>query len=294
MAKVRIQKLIADAGLGSRRAAESWILEGRVRVNGEVARLGSVADLSHDEVMVDGKPIGTTERHYLLLNKPAGYTSSLKDSHADHLVSELIPARWGRLFPVGRLDRDTKGLVIMTNDGPLAYRLMHPSFQVPKIYQAWVEGKPKASHLARLKNGVPLEEGTARAHNLQVIRHEGDRTLIRLTLKEGMKREVRRIFQIIGHPVLELTRVRYGPLTIEGLAEGEYRPLTHREVRELVTACTPREAQKDNSRRDGSRNESASRSRTNRSNHPGRSKFSAKRGGAQIGQPRRDTSRPHR
>lgn len=294
MARVRVQKLIAEAGLGSRRAAESWILEGRVRVNGEVAQIGNTADLAHDEVVVDGKRIGTAERYYLLLNKPAGYTSSLKDSHADHLVSELIPARWGRLFPVGRLDRDTKGLVIMTNDGPLAYRLMHPSFQVPKVYQAWVEGNPRASHLARLKQGVPLEEGTARAHNLQVIRREADRTLIRLTLKEGMKREVRRIFQIIGHPVLELTRVRYGPLSIEGVEEGKYRPLTHREVKDLVTACMPRETHKDNARRDGSRNETASRSRPHRSIHPGRSKLSASRRGSPVGKPRTNKGRPHR
>lgn len=278
MAAARVQKLIAEAGLGSRRAAESFILEGRVKINGEVARLGSTADLSRDEVSLDGKPIASTTRHYLLLNKPEGYTSSLKDRHADRLVSDLIPARWGRLFPVGRLDRDTKGLVIMTNDGGLAYRLMHPSFQVPKVYQAWVEGNPKANHLERLQRGITLDEGTAHAHNLQVIRREGDRTLIRLTLKEGMKREVRRIFQIIGHPVLELTRTRYGPLSIEGLAEGEYRPLTNREVRELVTACAPQKAHHDNSRRDGSRNhDAASGSRPNRSNHPGRAKFSTPR-----------------
>ncbi|MHB1953874.1 MAG: pseudouridine synthase [Sulfobacillus sp.] len=299
----RVQKLIAQAGLASRRTAEEWIVAGRVQVNGTVATLGNVADPHNDYITVDGQPLVVeTHKRYVLLNKPSGYTTSLKDRHADHLVSELVPKSWGRLYPVGRLDRDTSGLLLLTNDGSLAHRLMHPSFQVSKVYEAWVQGRPGVSHLARLAEGIQLDEGMAHAHNLQVRKREADRTLIRLTLKEGMKREVRRIFQIIGHPVLELTRVKYGPLSIEGVEVGRYRPLTHAEVKSLIEATNPWKGpgsgasashaqREDKSTFQGrtTRNED-----TSRPYHSGRSSLSAPKSGTKVRNPRGNSGRTHR
>ncbi|MCL4351359.1 MAG: rRNA pseudouridine synthase [Firmicutes bacterium] len=287
----RVQKVLARAGLASRRTVEQWIGAGRVEVNGAKATLGMVIDPSVDHITVDGRPVSSVEaqKRYVLMNKPVGYTTTLKDRHAQHLVSDLLPSTWGRLYPVGRLDRDTAGLLLMTNDGTLAHRLMHPSFQVPKVYEAWVQGRPGATHLERLRDGIPLDEGMAHAHNLQVVKREADRTLVRLTLTEGMKREVRRIFQVIGHPVLELTRIKYGPLSIEGLEPGRFRPLTHAEVKALQEASRPLEERAINSRRRAIGDE-----RSSRPHHTGRLSLSTPRSRHSVRDTRGNSGRPHR
>jgi 23S rRNA pseudouridine2605 synthase len=239
----RLQSIIQQAGLTSRRGAEEWIREGRVLVNGVVAHLGDKADPERDAIVVDGTPLTTTKRVpvYLALNKPKGYTTSLRDPHAEHVITELIPPQFGRVFPIGRLDRDTQGLLLLTNDGHLAYRLAHPSFHVPKVYEAWIAGVPGASHLKRLQHGIVLDDGPAYPESLTVVRRQADRTLVRLTLYEGRKREVRRIFAAVGHPVLELTRIQYADITLEGLAPGAVRPLKHREVEQLKHWGIPHE-----------------------------------------------------
>ena len=287
----RIQKVLAHAGLASRRTVEQWIVAGRVEVNGVKAELGMDIDPTLDHITLDGRPVPLVEvqKRYVLMNKPAGYTTSLKDRHAQHLVSELLPANFGRLYPVGRLDRDTAGLLLLTNDGILAHRLMHPSFQVPKVYEAWVRGRPGTTHLERLRDGIPLDEGMAHAHNLQVVKRETDRTLVRLTLTEGMKREVRRIFQVIGHPVLELSRIKYGPLTIEGLESGRYRPLTHAEVKALQEASRPLDERAINTRRRAIGDE-----RSSRPHHTGRLSLSTPRPRHSFRDTRGDSRRPHR
>jgi 23S rRNA pseudouridine2605 synthase len=232
--KQRLQRLLAQAGLGSRRRMEEWIRAGRVAVNGRVAQLGAQADPEVDRITVDGRPLRWEPVHrYYLLYKPAGYTTSLADPHAEHLVAELFPAGVPRLFPVGRLDRDTSGVLLLTNDGWLAHRLMHPRFQVPKVYEAWVEGHPHPVALKRLRRGVTLAEGPARAESVTVLERTARATRLALVLTEGRKREVRRLLALIGHPVRSLVRTAYAGLTLAGLSPGEVRPLTPDEVAAL-------------------------------------------------------------
>ncbi len=235
MPAMRVQRILQKAGLTSRREAERWIAAGRVTVNGQPTGLGASADPERDRVAVDGRPVllPTVPPVYLALYKPRGYTTSLADRHAAHLISELVPQRFGRLFPVGRLDRESEGLILLTNDGDLAQALMHPSHGVEKVYEVWVRGVPKKSHLQRMRDGIQLDDGKARPDRVDVLRRENDRALIRVVLHEGRKREIRRIFDRIGHPVQQLVRTRYGNITIGGLEPGHPRPLTHREVREL-------------------------------------------------------------
>lgn len=229
--RTRVQRLVAEAGLTSRRKAESWIVAGRVKVNGQRAVLGQSADPEVDVIEVDGRPLPRQNtRSYWLLNKPRGYTTSLADRHADHLVTELWSPRLGRLFPVGRLDRETAGVLLLTNDGWLAHRLMHPRFQIPKVYEAWVEGPLSPMHIQQLRRGVTLEDGPARAEAVRVLATTGTKSQVRLTLAEGRKREIRRLLERIGHPVLELTRTHYAGLSAEGVAVGQLRPLTAAEV----------------------------------------------------------------
>lgn len=232
---VRVQRWIAEAGLCSRRRAEEWIEAGRVQINGQRAQLGDRVEPGRDRVFLDGNEVRPRdEKRYIILHKPIGYTTSLKDRHADHLIRDLVPERFGRLFPVGRLDRETSGIILLTNDGDLAYRLTHPSFQVPKVYEAWIEGVPRANHLDRLKRGIQLDEGVAKAQDIEIVKKEEGRAMVRLTLTEGKKREVRRIFQAVGHPVKSLTRVEFAGIKLDGLEPGAYRPLTNREVKFLI------------------------------------------------------------
>lgn len=235
MTTMRVQRIVQQAGLSSRREAEAWIQSGRVTVNGRPIALGASADPARDTVAVDGVTIKTAKRPltYLAMYKPAGYTTSLRDRHAAHLITEIVPRKFGRLFPIGRLDRDSEGLILLTNDGALAHRLMHPAHGVEKVYEVWVTGVPKKTHLERMRHGIMLEDGQARPDRVDVVRREDGRTVLRVILHEGRKREIRRIFNSIGHPVERLVRVRYGNISVRGLESGGYRPLTHREVREL-------------------------------------------------------------
>lgn len=236
---VRIQTVLQKAGLCSRRTAEDWVRAGRVTVNGAQAQIGQRVDPS-DQVALDGRIVdATVPKRYWVLYKPAGYTTSLKDRHAAHLVTELLPSGLGRLFPVGRLDRESEGLLVMTNDGALAFALTHPRFEVEKVYEAWVKGVPRRHHLDRIQRGIALGDGFARTKGAQVLKVEGDRALLRLVLNEGKKREVRRLMEAVGHPVEQLTRVRFGSITLAGLKPGEARPLTHREVKELYALVRP-------------------------------------------------------
>lgn len=232
---VRVQRIVQQAGMASRRTAEEWVRAGRVRVNGQPVELGATADPAIDTITVDGKPVRLESRPlvYLALHKPPGYTTSLKDRHADHLIAALIPPKFGRLFPVGRLDRDSEGIILLTNDGQLAHALMHPSTGIEKVYEVSVEGIPRKAHLDRMRRGIELEDGPAKPDEVRLLRRDQGQALLRVTLHEGRKREVRRIFDSIGHPVKRLVRVRFGNITLEGLDAGKSRPLTHREVREL-------------------------------------------------------------
>jgi 23S rRNA pseudouridine2605 synthase len=230
---VRLQKVLAQAGLGSRRTCEELIQRGRVLVNGEIAVLGRRVDLDRDVIEVDGAQVGVRPGlvHYLL-HKPAGVITTADDPQGRPTVVDLVPAE-PRVFPVGRLDGDSEGLLLLTNDGDLTHRLTHPSFGVDKEYLVEVEGEPSRGDLARLRGGVELEDGvTAPAKVAQL-----DGRTLRITIHEGRNRQVRRMCDAVGHPVLRLVRTRIGPITDRSLKPGEWRALTQDEVRSLERAA---------------------------------------------------------
>ena len=224
--------MLARAGIGSRRACEELIVEGRVTVNGGPARLGHQVDPETDLVEVDGKAIGIAPGlvHYLL-NKPRGVVTTVADTHGRPTVVELVPSE-PRVFPVGRLDTDTEGLLLLTNDGELTHRLTHPSFGVEKEYIAHVEGAPTPAALRRLREGVDLDDGRTAPAKVGAL----GPSMLRITIHEGRNRQVRRMCEAVGHPVVRLVRTRIGPLADRRLKPGEWRTLTTAEVRSLERA----------------------------------------------------------
>ncbi len=232
----RLQRTLARAGVGSRRTAEQLIAEGRVRVNDRVAELGDRVDPSRDLVTVDGVPIpADPELRYFALHKPAGVTTTLRDPHAERTLAELLP-EGPRVVPVGRLDRDSQGLLLLTNDGDLAHRLQHPRFGVEKEYLVEVEGEISKGAVSRLTRGVELEDGPARAVRAGGVRRARGRSSLSVVMAEGRKREVRRMLEAVGHPVLRLFRVRFGPIGLNRLPSGRHRPLTPDEISALYAA----------------------------------------------------------
>jgi 23S rRNA pseudouridine2605 synthase len=230
--RIRLQKVLAQAGLGSRRACEELIADGRVTIDGTEALLGDRVDPETAVVEVDGVRIGVRPDlvHYLL-NKPAGVVTTADDPQGRPVVVDLVPAE-PRVFPVGRLDLDTEGLLLLTNDGDLTHRLTHPSFGVEKEYLAEVEGTPTRGTLRRLREGVELEDGvTAPAKASLQPPH-----LLTLVIHEGRNRQVRRMCEAVGHPVRRLVRTRIGPITDRTLPPGKWRELTQAEVRAIETA----------------------------------------------------------
>ena len=234
----RLQKLLARAGFGSRRACEVLIADGRVTVNDVVAVLGARADPASARILVDGVPVVVdTTRVYWLLNKPAGYVTTASDPQGRKTVIELVPSE-PRVFSIGRLDLDTEGLLLLTNDGELAELVAHPRHGVEKAYLAEVEGVPSPAALRALREGVVLDDGLARAVRAQVVqRSNTGGSALEIVLKEGRKRIVRRMCAEIGHPVIRLVRTRIGPLMDQKLSPGECRPLTPGEVRALYAAA---------------------------------------------------------
>lgn len=230
MAAERLQRVLARAGFGSRRAVEELIVEGRVTVNGRVAVLGDRADPDEDRVEVDGSVVNLDPNvRYYALHKPPGVVTTMRDPQGRADIRSYLP-RGPRVFPVGRLDRDSEGLLLLTNDGELANALTHPRFGVQKEYLAEVEGVPTARHVARLKRGVELEDGAARAEDARVAARAGGRGALRVVMTEGRKREVRRLLAAVGLPVTRLVRVRIGPVRLGRLPPGAVRELTHDEV----------------------------------------------------------------
>ena len=229
----RLQKVLARAGLGSRRAVEELIRQGRVRVNGERAILGRRVDPAHDEVEVDGSrvPLGGDLKH-LLLNKPAGVITTSSDPEGRPSVLEYVGTA-DRVWPVGRLDIDSSGALLLTNDGPLTHRLTHPSFSVPKTYVAETTGRISARALRRLSSGVPLEDGLTGPAQVRLLDRTAVVSLVEITIGEGRNRQVRRMLEAVGHPVRSLVRTAIGPLQLGRLAEGTVRNVRPDEVRAL-------------------------------------------------------------
>ncbi len=250
----RLQKVLAAAGIASRRASEVLIAEGRVTVDGRPATIGQSVDPGQAVILVDGRPVaplGQEATVHLVMHKPAGVTSTVRDPHASRTVLDLVPRallpEGGRLYPVGRLDRDSDGLLLLTNDGPWAERVLHPRFGVEREYAIGVRAPVTSEQAHTLEAGIPLEEGTARLFHLRpatdpetrrldelLVPPAGTLTWYRATLRQGWKRQLRRMFAVVGVPIERLVRVRIGPVRLERLRGGQVRPLSAAETRALI------------------------------------------------------------
>jgi 23S rRNA pseudouridine2605 synthase len=243
----RLQKILAAAGVASRRKAEELISAGRVSVNGKtVSELGSKADAEQDTICVDGKPLQGPERLvYLLVNKPKGYVTTVSDPEGRPTVMDLIGKRAERLYPVGRLDYASEGLLLMTNDGALAQRLTKAASHVPKTYHVKVSGRPSEQSLQRLRNGMTIELEDGRRVKTSAVKvrllEDAANPWYEIVLIEGRNRQIRRMFHHVGHNVEKIKRVALGPLTLD-VAAGKYRELTPDEVERLQAACGPSES----------------------------------------------------
>lgn len=236
----RLQKVIAQAGITSRRKAEELIVSGKVYVNGKkVTQLGTKVDLKHDEVVVDGVPLEREEPVYYLFYKPTGVISSVVDEHQRKVVVDFIETD-KRIFPVGRLDYDTSGLLLLTNDGEFANLLMHPRSRIYKTYVAKVEGLVLRENLKKLEKGIMLDDGKTAPAKVKLLRSDKRKgsSIIQISIYEGRNRQVRRMFEAIGHPVLKLKRESYAFLHLKGLNAGEYRELKPHEVKQLRHLAT--------------------------------------------------------
>jgi 23S rRNA pseudouridine2605 synthase len=233
----RLQKVLARAGLGSRRACEELIAEGRVTIDGEVARLGNRADPTTQRIALDGVSVVVRDDLvYYLLNKPPGHVSTANDPQGRPIVTGLVPDD-PRVFPVGRLDADTEGLLLLTNDGELTQLLTHPRHGVVKTYLAEVRGVPSASALAALRDGVDLDDVRTAPARVRLVQRRGGSAAIEVGIHEGRNRQVRRMFDAVGHPVLRLVRTRIGPVRDDHLRPGAWRPLRRAEIRALYEAA---------------------------------------------------------
>jgi 23S rRNA pseudouridine2605 synthase len=233
--RVRLQRLLAAAGLCSRREAETWLAAGRVRVNGDVVHVGDSADPAGDVIEVDGRRIVAEPLVYWMAHKPRGLLTTRHDPEGRQTVLALLPSGLPRVFPVGRLDAETEGLVLLTNDGDLAHRLLHPSLGNEREYQVRVRGRVAPETFRRLEDGIVLEDGPTACCRVAAVRHDAkaDETRFELVLTEGRKRQIRRSLAALGHPVRELLRTRIGTLRLGGLARGEARALVPQELRAL-------------------------------------------------------------
>ena len=241
MTRQRLQKLIAAAGLCSRRTAEAWIEAGRVNVDGQVASLGDQADPDSQVIQVDGRPLcPRREPTVLLINKPAGVISTCRDPRGRSTVLDLLPRQLRQgLHPVGRLDADSRGALLLTDQGELTLRLTHPRFDHAKTYRVWVEGTPLDTSLQRWRRGVSLDGTRTRSAEVRVLQRRSERTLLEVVLLEGRNRQIRRVADLLGHPVLDLQRVAIAGLRLGPLPEGRWRHLSRGEWQQLLDQGEP-------------------------------------------------------
>lgn len=232
----RLQKVLARAGVASRRKCEELILQGRVEINDKVVQtLGTKVDPENDDIKVDGKPVRLEKKVYLLFHKPRGVISSVRDPKGRKTVLDFLRDVRERVYPVGRLDYDTEGILLLTNDGELAHALMHPRHEIPKTYHVHVDGIPHGTVLEKLQKGIRLEDGMTAPAEVEYadVFPDQNRSIISITIHEGRNRQVRRMFEAVSYPVRKLRRVRYAFLTLEGVPRGKYRHLSAAEVKEL-------------------------------------------------------------
>ena len=236
----RLQKILARAGVASRRGAEELIRSGRVTVNGQVVQtMGLKIDPARDLVACNGQPIDFEQKIYVLVNKPAGYVTTLADPQGRPVVADLVADFPQRLLPVGRLDLDTEGALLMTNDGELGNFILHPRYEVNKTYEALVMGSPTREELRRLEMGVEIDGQRARPADIRILDRRGQRTLVEVVIHEGKKRQVRKMFQAINHRVIHLKRTAYGQLRLGRLAPGKYRILATDDLKKIFSGKIP-------------------------------------------------------
>src|SRR3972149_4994789 len=233
---IRLQKIISQAGISSRREAERLIIEGRVLVNGNVVReLGAKADPRTDDIRVDGKKIKKEEQKiYILLNKPKGCITTVKDDRGRPTVIDLLRGVKKNVYPVGRLDFNTEGILLLTNDGDFAQHLAHPRHKIPKTYSVKISGVPTEKELRKLSDGVVVFKRKTAPAQVRFDRTTGNNSWLTITLHEGKKRQITRMGEIIGHPVIKLKRIKYGFLELGNLKPGEYRSLSSQEAKRLM------------------------------------------------------------
>lgn len=231
---MRLQKYLAHAGIASRRKSEELITDGRVKVNGQiVTEVGYKIDPLKDKVYFDDKRIKTIKEYtYVMINKPIGVVSTAKDEKNRTTVVDLVPGD-KRIYPIGRLDIDTTGLLLLTNDGKLAHKLMHPSTEVDKVYIATVEGTPNKHGLEKLRNGITIDGYKLSKSEIKILKSYNTDSIVKVTIHEGRNRQVKKMFERIGHPVKKLKRISFGPIELANLELGSYRYLTEEEVKEL-------------------------------------------------------------
>jgi 23S rRNA pseudouridine2605 synthase len=231
---IRLQQILAEAGVGSRRKCEQLIAQGKVSVNGQpVTTLGTKVDPAIDRVSIGARRVTIERKVYIALNKPAGVVCTSHDTHGRRRAVDLLPASLPRLYTVGRLDKDTEGLLFLTNDGTFSLRLTHPRYKMTKMYLVEVEGELKSAEIARLLNGITSEGQLLRAERIFQVRPLGDATEFRLVLGEGRKRQIRRMMAAVGHPVRRLVRLAIGPVNLGNLKAGQWRYLTDEELEKL-------------------------------------------------------------
>lgn len=234
---MRLQKYMSQAGIASRRKAEELIAAGRVTIDGKTATLGDKVDPSRQVVAVDGQPVRAVPHEYFMLNKPKGCLSTVSDRFQRRTVLNLVPDAPPGTHPVGRLDADVEGLLLLTNDGDFTAAMTHPSREVDKVYVARVRGVPSAGDLAQLASGVRLEDGRTAPAKVRLLERREDEAMVELTIHEGRKHQVKRMMAAARHPVRALTRVRIGPLSLGDLKRGEHRRLTEQEVAACLAAA---------------------------------------------------------
>ena len=232
---VRLQKFLAEAGVASRRAAEQLIVKGRVEVNGEtVTQLGAKVDPARDRVMVDGRSVKTKRKFYVALNKPKGYICTRSDPEQRRIITDLLPLEWRSLYPVGRLDHDTEGLIFITNDGDFALHLTHPRYGTRKVYHATVEGRVEQSHLSKFTAGIMDDGELLKASRARLLSANNTRSVVEVELAEGKNREIRRMFKSLGLEVSKLKRTQIGRIKLGELPTGKWRTLTEPEIKSLL------------------------------------------------------------
>lgn len=230
---MRINKYIASSGFCSRRKADELIEAGRVRVNGEVVRLLGYEIRTKDKVSIDNKPLRTMKLEYYRFYKPTGYITTSSDEKGRKTIYDILPDEMSHLNPVGRLDKDSSGLLILTNDGNLVYELTHPSVKVAKVYRVTVDAFLKVEDLEKLAGGIELEKGKVAYCDCEIIERKKDETLLEITLYQGMNRQIRRMIEYLGHNVVHLKRVRHATIDLTGLKKGQYKPLKPKQIKEL-------------------------------------------------------------